>query len=360
MKSTLIRTATLCLLTFATSTRLLAQAALPASSYPAYSDLLSAQTPQTQNMLPSPYYSYSGANRTKESGAAALVFFSAAPDQKAMDALEEDLNVMSLLIERQLDRLLGKNAPNYKMGIPMLLKTGQRGVQCLYLENFGALFTLNVNFPLIAPPAKPATDEPVNNSDWDAARKELYGHRAGSGSLAWETRQSESPEFDAEQVDALKKTLFDTLKNAANIRSLKSDEFIGVTVSGTESLVPTRSVSDANAPGGVAERDTEPTRAPGAEQKLLEELQTQAQLPKTRSFNQRSPGGGGTFLAGTGRGTALTLRVNKADAEAFAKGTLTFEQFRGKATLQTYTGPAGRTPASAASYRWRESLPAVR
>jgi hypothetical protein len=42
--------------------------------------------------------------------------------------------------------------------------------------------------------------------------------------------------YATEQVGALKRTLLDSLKNAANIRGFKSDEWVVVTVFGTESV----------------------------------------------------------------------------------------------------------------------------
>ena len=38
------------------------------------------------------------------------------------------------------------------------------------------------------------------------------------------------------------------------------------------------------------------------------------------------------------RGTILTIRVKKSDADAFAKGKLDIDDFRKKATVTTYAG----------------------
>ena len=42
------------------------------------------------------------------------------------------------------------------------------------------------------------------------------------------------------------------------------------------------------------------------------------------------------------RGTILTVRVKKSDAEAFAKSKLTLEEFRKKAKIAAYVGNADR------------------
>ena len=41
-----------------------------------------------------------------------------------------------------------------------------------------------------------------------------------------------------------------------------------------------------------------------------------------------------------GRGTVLTVRVRKSDAESYAKGKLSFEQFQEKANISAYIGAA--------------------
>ena len=57
----------------------------------------------------------------------------------------------------------------------------------------------------------------------------------------------------------------------------------------------------------------------------------------------------GMPVSRTGRGTVLTVRVRKSDAESFAKGKLTFDQFEQKATIAAYLGPASH--GSSASFR---------
>jgi len=158
------------------------------------------------------------------------------------------LNVMSLLLQRKLEDALGENSPTYKMGIPLLLRSGQRSIESLYLDGFGAVFTVNVNFPLVPPPVNKAkeNEDTTGSDDWDRARKELYGVR--------ESRDIVNPygsarvPYDAEQVGALKAALLEALKNAANIRGLKSDESAIVTVFGSESVEAGRGA--AGGPGG--------------------------------------------------------------------------------------------------------------
>jgi hypothetical protein len=147
---------------------------------------------------------------------------------------------MSLLLQKKLEEAVGENSPTYRMGIPLLLRSGQRSLESLYLDGFGVLFSVNVNFPLVAPPASTMkeNEDTTGSDDWNQARRELYGKRG--------TRESANPfgsgivPFDADQVGALKKALLEALKNSANIRNLKSDESVVVTVFGTESVAAPR------------------------------------------------------------------------------------------------------------------------
>ena len=266
-------------------------------------------------------------------GPATVIHFSQ-PEPRTMDALQEDLNVLSFLLQKKLEDAIGENSPTYRMGIPLLLRSGQRSIESLYLDGFGALFTLNVNFPLLAPPVtRPKeTDTAPRSDDWDKARKEIYGVR--------EPREAGNPyaaavaPYDAEQVGALKRTLLEALKNAANVRGLKPEESAVVTVFGTEAVE-----AAAGTPGGAGGGG-----GPHSGAGLFE-------IPRVATSG--GYGGGGVFDPNTatsasagmpafavGRGTVLTVRVRKSDAESYAKGKLSFEQFQEKANISAYIGAA--------------------
>ena len=261
-------------------------------------------------------------------GPAVIIQFSP-PDPRSVDTLQEDLNVMSLLLQKKIEHAFGENSPTYRMGIPLLLRAGQHDLESLFLDGFGAVFTMNVNFPLVPPPASKAkeSDNTTGSDEWDKARKELYGAR--------ETEEPMNPygtsalPYDAEQVGALKRALLDSLKNAANIRGLKSDEWVVVTVLGTEGVEAGPGARNYGGGGGG--------------------IGGTAGRPGGRaSASEPAPQGAGTswsIRAGgypTGRATVLTVRVRKSDAESFAKGKMTFDQFEQKATISAYLGSATR------------------
>ena len=50
----------------------------------------------------------------------------------------------------------------------MLLHSGARGVEAIYIEDFGVLFAASVNFPLLPPPAtKEKESEPLGRNPSD-------------------------------------------------------------------------------------------------------------------------------------------------------------------------------------------------
>ena len=298
-------------------------------------------------------YGYHGSS----AGPATVIQFSQ-PDPQGLDldAMQEDLNVMSLLLQRKLEDALGENSPTYKMGIPLLLRSGQRSIESLYLDGFGAVFTVNVNFPLVPPPVNKAkeNEDTTGSDDWDKARKELYGVR--------ESRDIVNPygsagvPYDAEQVGALKAALLEALKNAANIRGLKSDESAIVTVFGSESVEAGRGA--AGGPGGgryAVGRRYAPHEASGA---------TGGFGGAGNASRGMTPGAGMSGFAVAsmnGRGTVLAVRVKKSDTEAFAKGKMNFDQFQQKAVINAYLGSATRGSGSwaGASYPGADNMTPV-
>jgi hypothetical protein len=117
-------------------------------------------------------------------------------------------------------------------------------------------------------------------------------------------------EFSEEKVNNLKTSVLEALKNAANIRDLKADESITVSVFGGVTTVgPRPHVSIRRGGGGSSA--------------VMEEEREAPEPPA--------------------RGTILTIRVKKSDVDAFAKGKLTLDEFRKRAGMAIYTGEVGNT-----------------
>jgi hypothetical protein len=235
-------------------------------------------------------------------GGKPLVIFSSNPEAKEQGNLEEDLAVMAHIFDKSLEDLPGGQPRGFKAaGIDVLFAPGQSPMRSFYLEGYGAVFLLNVSFPLVPPPQKAEREKPAVDSAWAEAQDELFGQpndmRYGAGG---------AEEYSEEKVTRLKESLFETLKNATNIRGLKPDDSVTVAVFGGSSS----------------------TRA------------------KNRGAKRAMVGKEGDMMLwqeadGPRRQTMLTVRVKKADIDAYAKGKLSPEDFQKRARLTAYNSGSG-------------------
>jgi hypothetical protein len=217
-------------------------------------------------------------------------------DATPVSAMEEDLATMTRLLEKSLDRL-GETPTVSKLGLKLRFSGDSRSVRATYLEGFGALFMVKVNFPVFDPTNKAkATAQtqvtPKSESEWQRAKRELLEGIAAV---------SDGGGFDVDLDSSLKNSLIRTLTNAANIRGLSTDNFVAVTVFGSSVAFD---VSDA------ATNETH----------LENRFVTRLGSPASQ------------------RGTVLTLRVKYVDAEALARGEITAEQFQSRVTTHAYFG----------------------
>jgi hypothetical protein len=274
--------------------------------------------------------------RAPDGAANALVIRSSDSDPKDQSELQEDLAVMSHILDKALDENLGGDTRGKAMGIDVFFTPNSSPVRSLYLEGYGALFMLKVRFPVLAPPAKEETqkEKQPEDSAWEEARRELFGQpQAGVPAPA------PGEEYSEEKVSKLKDALLEALKNAANIRGLKSDESVTVCIfgggskggGGARAVVRAKPANPPVPPvppapplgSGEAGSKTIPGRTP--------------RLPST-GWHVASGPQAGTPAA---RGTIMTIRVKKSDIEAFSKGKINLEEFRKKARITAYAGDAG-------------------
>jgi hypothetical protein len=241
-----------------------------------------------------------------------MVIRSSDMEPKDQANLEEDIAVMSHILDKAIDEKLDGQARTHRaMGIDLVFSSGSSSLRNLYLEGYGALFMLNVGFPLVPPPARaePQKEEAPVDSTWEEARQELYGQHSEEKSSS-----SRAEAYSQEKVTRLKEALFDALKSASNIRNLKPDESITLCVFGSSSTGVSTSKSISGKSTG---------KRPTA---------------WTESHNEVVVAQSGAGRAARERGTTLTIRATKADVDDFAKGKLTSEEFQKKAKLTTYLG----------------------
>jgi hypothetical protein len=225
----------------------------------------------------------------------ALVIRSGDTDSAAQGNLEEDLTVMLRVFDKAIEGLRGGKPARSLMGINLYFSPGAMPNRSLYLDGYGALFLLKVDFPLVAPPAvkEEQKEKPATDSSWEQARRELYGPPSETPGLV-----RESEDYDGDKVAKLKSALLEAFKSATNIRNLKPDDSITVCVLG------------------------------GAGQRVFEQKVGDPAKATAVVSIENAPG----------RGSVLSIRAKKSDVDALAKGRITLEQFRAKVGLNTYQG----------------------
>ena len=254
-------------------------------------------------------------------------------DEEVNAALEEDLNIMTHLIERSLQTGIGDETPELKSGIPILFSDG-RSVRGMYLDGFGVLFMIKVRFPVFAPSApEPKEPPPSSDTEWDKVKRELYGE--AEGRAAEVAMAGNASQFDRAQVEELEKVLLQTLKNASNIHNLNPDDSIAITVFGQPSTVS--QVRKSRAKGQAANSLPAATTAARGES-------SNSRKNALEAFAEDQKGRTGTLardyavLRTSTQGTVLTLRVKKSDVDAFSTGKLDFEAFHKRAQQNSYPG----------------------
>jgi hypothetical protein len=187
---------------------------------------------------------------------------------------------------------------------------GGGAIEAIYLDGYGALFVINVDFPLLPPFEKKQqedTEEPADEV-WEEAKQEIYSP---------EDRDDEDDdaeeEFDKDKVEELQEQLFEMLKHATNIRSLEPDEWVIIAVSGSRESERHVNVQVIKQSHQILLHDED--------KKIVSVLGAGDPLPADVGF--RPP-------------AVMTIRVTKSDVDAFAIGQLDLDQFRQKVQIILY------------------------
>jgi len=254
--------------------------------------------------------------------ASVLVIPSAEIETKDLLTINEDLNIMLRIFETNLQkariittgvRILGDAAIYGRL----FSGRGNSSIQSLYLQGYGVLFMMKVDFPLSPGPQAQQQDEAEKEQErgdkvWDDMRRQLYEPEE----LAKSKTGDSAEKYDAEKVENLKTALIKALKHAANIRNLKPDEWAVLTITGSGESDDVQTVvlkgggkSDSTRQILVRDKNTGIT-------KIVEGN-------SLRDLGLSSP-------------TVLVIRAKKSDIDSFSKDDLDLEQFRGRVQMLSY------------------------
>jgi hypothetical protein len=162
--------------------------------------------------------------------------------KKDLGMIKEDMNIMCHLLYKELKPSyrsarvpygsLYDDMSSHNALLSAFLGIGSQKIEGIYLEGYGALFMITVDFPLSAPPElKTQQREPKEEIDsiWEQAKQEIYNK---SGEIKTSVDSPPPDVYDANKVEYLKEKLAKALKYAANIRKLEPDNTVVITVKG--------------------------------------------------------------------------------------------------------------------------------
>lgn len=275
-----------------------------------------------------------------------LVIPAAEVKAEDLDAITQDLHVMSHILDQKFKER--RQIAGVFTDFGDFFGRDERETEAIYLQGYGVLFLMEMNIPF--KPQSESREEEIRetkkrvDSVWQQAKQEVFSPvKRRSDKQPYEEGQ-----YDAERIEELKLELIKTLKHATNIRNLKSDEWVIVTVLGSGSQPSEIFIGD-DPYGGRTDRRYRSSRfrrggssgmsGSGGGMGMMDEM--------GGGYGGGMGGYGGGFGFGFGMGgfggmggyyseTVLTIRVKKSDVDAFAKDELDFDQFRQKVQIFLY------------------------
>lgn len=222
---------------------------------------------------------------------------------------EEDLNVMTLILEKAVDT---RSEDEGKKALGIDIFSSSSGIRNLFIEGQGVIFTLKTKMALTPPPT-PKKEEPKpkesTSSEWEDAKRQLYGpseiereiHRT-IGKIEMNFNSSEA--YDGAKLQRVKDSLVEALKSGANIRHLSGDQTVTVVVLSSSPVADVRKIVSESRGGDRREVD----------------VYSKAERERIESRS----------------GSRLMLQAKKSDIDSYAKGKLNTDAFREKVKIQIY------------------------
>ncbi len=283
-----------------------------------------------------------GSQRLGGAAADILVIPTRQVDATEFAETREDMGVMLQILREKLSEPRTILGVLYDFGD--FFGAGGRQVEALHLQGYGALFVMEVSFPLSPALEAGSADgnEPPQAVDpvWQRARQRLYAPPGGAYGRTGTPAQTDPASFEQFKEDMVK-----TLKHAANIRHLESDESVILTIVG-------QNEDPAGAFGGMSARNPYGGGGPygggfvgGGAYSSGGGFSSSGGANVYSDSSSYSSGSG--RMATSRRGgrrpdavptasTVLTIAATKADIDAFAKGDLDFDEFSTRVKTFSY------------------------
>ncbi len=267
---------------------------------------------------------------------------------KELAEITEDMQVMSYILDERFKET--RRIQGVFMDFGDFFGRDNRQTEATYIQGYGVLFAMEVNFSFSPPPKAQAQEaeppaEPAD-STWQRAKRQVFSPAEAGGAEG-----SGSPEeYNSQMVEELKRDLITTLKHAANIRGLQPDEWVILTVVGGRREFGAAFGGRMPMTGGMS-------------------MSTGTSFPGVSSGGMGAYGGsggfGGGYVSGGGMGgamgmagggmmggmgggmggfgvmgssssTVLTIRAKKSDVDAFAGNMMMLGDFQERVKIVMY------------------------
>jgi len=229
-----------------------------------------------------------------------------------MVTLMEDMTVMCRIFDTKLaqSNLIPRLPIIGRVTFPNPFSPDSQSMRAMYIQGYGALFMTTIDFPLSPPPQteeQEKTEEEDADPVWEQVKQEIFLPQGAT------RRAPVQPEekYDPEKVENLKTTLIKALVHAANIRDLKPDESVILTVTGKtgrSSSVVIQADSRTNS-YVISDKNNKTVRIYTGG--LPDELANSSQ-------------------------TVLIIRAKKSYIDALAQNKIDFDEFREKVQILSY------------------------
>jgi hypothetical protein len=149
------------------------------------------------------------------------------------EQMTEDLAIMTKIL-RKTARAGDSEGGTWHAGPGFVgLATLGGGPDAFYLDGFGALFLVSVDFPLVGPKEDAARrEEGETDETWEQTRRELRdgGDPFGRNYRSYARPVDEALIYRQDRVNALRESLIDALKHATHLGAVPPEETIAVAV----------------------------------------------------------------------------------------------------------------------------------
>ena len=272
----------------------------------------SASTSRTNDAIVQLRTLLSRANQ-QSGGGKVLVIPTTQIKPKDMVTLVEDMTVMCRIFEKKLAQSnLKPTLSFYGVTLPGRISIGRDSLESMYIQGYGALFMTTVNFPLSPPPQTEEQEKTEDeNADplWEQVKQEIFLLEE----VVKHTPNRQEVQYDARKVENLKSTLIESLVHAANIRGIKTEEFVILAVTGS----------------GISSNFVKVTAIPGRNQVMVTYKDKDKNITKLLDSPSLSD-------LGISSPTVLTIRAKKSYIDALAQNKIDFDEFKEKVQLISY------------------------